>query len=297
MNGQGLKVAAVVAVALAVILGGLAWRATQNATQAARQEAVQEAIATAPVAEPQSLAVVALQPLSANQPVAETAVALKPLAVVPSRYYTSIDDVVGRVPLLDIDAGAPITPRYFKDANVLARLIPEGHRALSLEISDVVAVGGFIRPGDRVDLLVHLRDTEQLAQSRILLDDVLVLAYEERIIERPQGVDDPSSRTQRGRVRTAVVAVPEALVTRVMLGASVGDVRLALRRQQADLAEPEGNVPLVTPTPSPDFDLEQAVTLTELTKVKKPTPTPKPGPAPFKVEVFRADQQSQEGGR
>jgi pilus assembly protein CpaB len=250
-----------------------------------------------PVAEPQSLAVVALQPLSANQPVAETAVALKPLAVVPNRYYTSIEDVVGRVPLLDIDAGAPITPRYFKDANVLARLIPEGHRALSLEISDVVAVGGFVRPGDRVDLLVHLRDTQQLAQSRILLDDVLVLAYEERIIERPQGVDDPSARTQRGRVRTAVVAVPETLVTRVMLGASVGDVRLALRRQQADLAELEGNVPLTTPTPAPDFDVEQAVTLTELTKVKKPTPTPKPGPAPFKVEVFRADQASQEGGR
>lgn len=300
MNGSGLKWAALASVLLALFLGFLAWRATVKATEAARQEAIAEAMAQAPVEEPRALAVVAIRPLPANRPVSPEAVAVKPLAVVPERYYTSVDDVVGRVPLLDIDTGAPVTPRYFKDDNLLARLIPESHRAISLEVSDVVAVGGFVRPGDRVDLLLYLRDGEQKQQSRILLHDVLVLAYEERIIDRPEGLEGESTtRAQRGRVRTAVVAVAEAELTKVMLGASVGDIRLALRRQEADLAERDSTLPEVSPTPLPELERAQVITLAELSRVVRPTPTPNPAAPPPRatVEVFRGADKSQERAR
>jgi len=299
VSGSSLKIAALVAVLLAIVLGGLAWRATLQATEEAKREAVEAAMATVPEVESRALAVVALKPLQANKPVPAESVAVKPVPVVPESYYTAVDDVVGRVPLLDIDAGAPVTPRYFKDSNILARLIPENHRAISIEVSDVVAVGGFVRPADRVDLLLYVRDQNQRQQSRVLLRDVLVLAYEERIIERPQGIEDQGPRnTQRGRLRTAVVAVPEKEVTRVMLGASVGDIRLALIRQEIDLAKEESTLPQVSPTPT-QIDPALPVTLEELAFIKKPTPTPraKPVPRTYTVDVFRGGDKTQERAR
>ena len=61
-----------------------------------------------------------------------------------------------------------------------------------------------------------------------------MLAYEERIIARPQGLKEEQGGPDqsRRRVRTAVLAVPEKETTRVMLGASLGEVRLSLRPQQ-----------------------------------------------------------------
>ncbi len=60
--------------------------------------------------------------------------------------------MVGRIPLVDVDAGAPITHRYFKEGNILAKVIPAGHQALALEVNEVIAAGGFVRPGDQVDV-------------------------------------------------------------------------------------------------------------------------------------------------
>ena len=298
MGNQGLKYAAVGAVVLAVILGVLAYRMTLTATQAAREQAKvdlqaerqgETAVAT-------TLAVIALNPLAATRPITEDDVALMPVAVVPEHYFTRVEDVVGRAPLIDVDVGAPVTPRYFRDSNVLARIIPEGHKAMSLEISDVVAVGGFVRPGDEVDLLLFVRVGDTPAQSRILQRRVLVLAYEDRIIERPQGLTKEEGRPERrSRVRTAVVAIPEQDTTRVMLGASLGDIRLALHRQVLNGQDEPGDAdsPLPKATPPPEVAKQQApgekdqtITLQELTRIAAKKPD-KPKPPPYVIEVFK----------
>jgi pilus assembly protein CpaB len=38
----------------------------------------------------------------------------------------------------------------------MTMLIPEGYRAMSVPVNDVVAVAGWVRPGTRVDVLVTL---------------------------------------------------------------------------------------------------------------------------------------------
>ena len=300
MGNQGLKLAALIAVVLAVILGVLAWRVSVSMTNDARQsaqaelEAQQQALTQQ---EQTTLAVVALRPLAATRPIGADDVALKPVAVVPERYFAQVEDVLGREPLIDIDAGAPVTPRYFRDSNVLARLIPEGHKAMSLEISDVVAVGGFVRPGDEVDLLMFLRGGESPAQSRILLRQVLVLAYEDQIIERPQGLTEAEGRSERrSRIRTAVVAIPEEHTTKVMLGASLGSLRLALYRQKiagADDASEQGSpLPKAAETPDPkqkkqdEIAREQPITLAELSRLAQ-RKAAKPTPRPYTIQVFR----------
>ena len=296
MSSTALKMIAVGMVLLAVILGAVTVSVYRQNAQKAQAAAAQ---AEAAQKSPQVVAVVATKPLAAYRAIDRESVALVPVAVAPTQYFTSFDEVVGRTPLVDIDAGAPVTARYFKEGNVLARVIPAGFQAVSLEINDVIAVGGFIRPGDIVDVLLFLRSGAGIdqPQSRVLLKEARLLAYEDRIIDRPQGLkDDEKAGSQQGRhVRTAVLAVPEADTTRVMLGASLGEVRLALRGQhEGEPAVAEGpGVPLSASTVAakeaqkvPD----KTITAAELSSGVRATPAKgKDQPAPG-VEVFRGSE-------
>lgn len=235
MSSTTLKVVTVVLVLLAFVLAGVSYYVfhsyaedAQKAAETAKKEST-----------PQVLAVVAVKPLPAYKPIDRDAVALVPVSVTPTQYFSNLDDVVGHQPLVDIDAGAPVTARYFKEGNALARVIPAGFQALSIEVTDVIAVGDFVRPGDIVDVLLYLRSdtTDQtVTQARVLLKDVRVLAYEDRIIDRPEGIKDDQGNQQVRHQRTAVLAVPEADVTKLMLGVSKGEIRLALHGQ----TQPDG---------------------------------------------------------
>lgn len=285
MSSTALKVVAVIAVLLAIVLAVIGFQVSKN--YAAKADEAQQQVRQQQAE--QFLAVVAVAPLSAYQPIARDAVALVPVSVRPADPYTNLDDVVGKVPLVDIDTGAPVTQRYFKEGNVLARIIPPGHQAVSVEINDVVAVGGFVRPGDVVDLLLFLRGGAGVdqPQSRVLLEAVRVLAYEERIIDRPEGLkgEDESAR-RASRVRTAVLAVPDADTTKLMLGASLGELRLALHSQNlAALAEDAAVAPAAPAAP------EKAIGLEELARIK-PLPSKQSNvPAPARIEVIRGAQR------
>ncbi|MDB5986992.1 MAG: cpaB [Nevskia sp.] len=220
---------------LAIILAFVGFRMSRNYAQNAQVQ--QQVAAQAPTqAVPQTLVVVATKPLLANEPIGKDSVALVPVQVAPKDYFANLDDVVNRTPLIDIDAGAPITPRFFKDANQLAKLIPAGDQALSLELNDVLGVGNFVHSGDIVDVLVYLKNDSSNkidpAQARILLKDALVLAYDEHITtpikDEKQDANTRVQQQQGRHQRTVVIAVPEGDVTRVMLGASLGELRLAL---------------------------------------------------------------------
>lgn len=250
MNSRLLKTIAAVSVVIALILAAISWRMGHNYAADVKQKA-QEVVAPA---KPQTLVVVATQPLAANQPITKDQVRLVPVEVAPTAYFTNVDDVVARIPLVDIDAGAPITPRFFKEGNQLAKLIPPGYLAMSMEVNEVIGVGGFLHPGDIVDVLLYLRDANVnsgaergqradrspvASQARVLLKNALVLGYEERIIDRPQGIkdNDKNAAAHQSRRKTAVIAVPESDTTRVALGLSAGEIRLALHGQQAPNGE------------------------------------------------------------
>lgn len=263
MNSSALKIIAAASVVIALVLAAISWRMGHSFAT----ETTKKVEAAAAPAVPQTLVVVAVKPLGANQPIAKDQVQIVPVQVAPSSYFTNIDDVVGRVPLVDIDAGSPVTPRFFKEGNQLAKLIPPGFLAMSMEVNEVVGVGGFLRPGDVVDVLLYLRDAEVNtgakrsnandrdpvpSQARILLKNALVLGYEERIVDRPQGLkeDEKQQAARQNRRKTAVVAVPENDITRVALGLSAGEIRLALHGQQAPNGEEAsptspGGLPLV----------------------------------------------------
>lgn len=292
MSSSTLKIVTIVLVLLALLLAGVSYRVFRGYAEEARVAAEQAKKESTP----QTLAVVALQPLAAYKTIDREAVALVPVAVAPTQYFTSLDEVVGKTPLVDVDAGAPVTARYFSEGNVLAKVIPRGFQALSIEVNDVIAVGGFIRPGDIVDVLLYLRTgngTDQ-PQSRVLLQDIRVLAYEERIIDRPQGLKDEEKTANQNarRIRTAVLAIPDADTTKVMLGASLGEIRLALHGQapetdvltESGLPLTEEAIAVEEASKVPD----KVMTASELAKVKKSVKT-NDDEAP-RVEVYRSSQ-------
>lgn len=303
MSSTTLKIVTVVLVLLALILAVVSYRVFHSYAEEA-QKATEDAKKQAT---PQTLAVVALKPLPAYQPIDRDSVGLVPVSVVPPQYFTSLDDVVKHVPLVDIDAGAPVTARYFKEGNVLAKVIPPGFQAISIEVTDIVAVGNFVRPGDIVDVLLYLRSgvtgttgsTADQAQSRVLLKDVRVLAYEERIIDRPEGIKDDKSGEPQHRQRTAVLAVPDADTTKVMLGISMGEIRLALHSQNPAIPkdEPTGEngLPLSAKAiAARDANKvpDKAVTSGELSRVR---PSPKARNANPSVEVIRGSKAENVG--
>lgn len=237
MSSTALKTLAVVMIIAAIILGFVAFQFSQGLAQP-EQTAEQPQDKYPKPQEDQVMAVVAVERIPAYEPITKKAVARVPISVEPPQYYSDVDKVIGRTPLRAVPVGAPVTIQAFGSANTLAEAIPPGTQAMSLEISDVTAVGGFIKPGDIVDVLLYLRSSGRAvekSQARVLLKGVRVLAFEERLINAaPSGEGDKQRRYQR----TAVLAVPKDDTTRVMLGASVGELRLALHgSDHGDLAK------------------------------------------------------------
>lgn len=310
MSSSAAKLMAGIGLILTLVLAVVLYKVSQNYAQTA-QKPTAAATADAAPAVPKVLAVVALKPLAAYKVIGKDDVALVEVSIAPADHYTSVAQVVGKQPVVDVDGGAPVTRRYFGEGNLLARAIPPGYQAISVEINDVVAVGGFIRPGDMVDVLVYLRDSQGVdsAQARVLLKQVRVLAYEERLVERPEGLTDEdkkegdkaaaraSSSSQTRRTRTAVLAVPETESTRLMLGASQGELRLALYGQAVPGIDSEpvaetlvaGGLPASTDTLAKreaEKVPDKAISMPQLSRIKPPPA--KQSSAPIQVPVYRA---------
>lgn len=301
MSSTALKVAAVILVLLTLVLAGVGFSMSRNyAARTAEAEAKAALAAEKLRNTPQVLAVVALKPLAAYKPIGRDDIALVPVSVTPTGYFADLTEVTSRIPLVDIDAGTPVTQRYFKEGNILAKVIPAGHQALALEVNEVIAAGGFVRPGDSVDVIVYFRNGAGVAdaQARVLLENARVLAYEDRVIERPQGLKDEETKgsdQSRRRMRTVVLAVPEKETTRVVLGAGLGEVRLALRGQQTASGEEttaeftEGGLPLSDAAKAAVKDekvSDKAVTAAEISRVKPPPALANNARAKQTVEVI-----------
>lgn len=321
MSSTALKTLAVILVGLAMVLGFVAYQLSQGLTQTPE-------VAESPQPEAEAdrvLAVVAIARIPAYEPIKPESVALVPISVEPAQYFTDINSVVGRTVLRAIPVGWPVTDESFGSANSLAQAIPAGTQAMSFEISDVIAVGGFVQPGDIVDVLVYVRSSGsevEDSQARVLLKSARLLAYEERLIN---GAADESTegapQRQERRQRTAVLAVPEKETTKAMLGASLGELRLALRSPEhsiefgdADSSVDKDNKPevlaqLASNDASADSavksdkdknaddkedgdDEEKVITLSELTKIKQkqaPKGAPKPPPRAT-IEVYEGTE-------
>ncbi|EKD80974.1 MAG: Flp pilus assembly protein RcpC/CpaB [uncultured bacterium] len=100
-------------------------------------------------------------------------------SAVPNLALTDIASLTGRYTAVTILPGDIMTPMRLMDANQipnLARAVPPGKRAVSIAVSMVTSVGGFIQQGDYVDVIATFRPRGSEPVSKIVLQDIQILA-------------------------------------------------------------------------------------------------------------------------
>lgn len=157
-----------------------------------------------------------------------------PKDAVPAGAYASVDLLAGDKPrMVDraLAANEPLLASKLvgSGANNLSGTLTPGMRAVSVKSDNVNGVGGFVMPGDRVDILV----TRQTGDSDKPVTVTQVLSENSLVM----GVDQTSDRdTDKPIVAKAVtVEVTPEQAQAISLAQSLGQITLTLR-QRADAA-------------------------------------------------------------
>ncbi len=101
-----------------------------------------------------------------------------PESSVPPGAFGRVSQVRGRGAVLPITKGDFILPSKLAGENAgsgLPSMIPQGMRAVSVRVNDVVSVAGFVQPGTRVDVLATGSQGNE-HQTTTVLENVAVIA-------------------------------------------------------------------------------------------------------------------------
>jgi len=245
------KIIAAVLVLLALALGGYAWMLSR---QPPPPIAVAASAATpAKAAQARTFpVVVAAKPLPAGQPIPADALRIERLTINPADAFQDTAPLAGRVPVIDLGEGTPLTEGQLVSG--LALRIVEGERAVAVKADETMGVGHKVRPGDFVDVFVMLKsDGKDIdrSQARLLLSRKRVLAYGNASVDGlPPKMDKNGTAQQAQRAepaRTAVLAVPVNEINRLTLAENSGHLLLALRNP-TDMSEPDPKLFAELPT-------------------------------------------------
>ncbi|CCF00664.1 Flp pilus assembly protein CpaB [Sinorhizobium fredii] len=150
----------------------------------------------------------------------------------PQGSFQTIEALIGdkdepRYAMEAIDPGEPVLSSKITGTGERATLsaaLDQGMKAVSIRVNDVLGVAGFVRPADRVDVLltrvVRRQNNSEQTYVDVLLQGVKVLAVDQTADERK---DEPSV------VKTVTFEVTTDEAQRLTLGASIGTLSLALR--------------------------------------------------------------------
>ncbi|TCS83335.1 Flp pilus assembly protein CpaB [Tepidibacillus fermentans] len=147
--------------------------------------------------------------------------------------YTDIKDILGKTVKETIYSGEPIVNQRLADQEYqkthLAYSVPKGYRAITLQYSSVMGVGGFIESGDYVDVIgtfdqkIMQGASPEKDVSKIILQNVLVLAVGNQTDEKQGG------EKEKKQIETVTLAVKPHDAERLTFTEERGSIRLILR--------------------------------------------------------------------
>ena len=114
----------------------------------------------------------------------------------PAGYFASMNDIKGRVLIAPLKANEPITehklaPISMETGGVSAVLAP-GKRAIGVKGDKVIGLAGFVNPGNRVDVLVTVKDPDtKKEKTKTILENIPVLATGTQIEKNEKGEPAP----------------------------------------------------------------------------------------------------------
>lgn len=214
---RAVLVIGVIAIVVAAIASLLLYR--YMVSQEAR---VDEAVASGEV-------VIAATDISVGSAIklSQVTTTLWPKATMPGNALSSINEAGGRVVLLTIKAGDPITQSKLIPLDgapgVLSYKVPVGHRAMTVAVDKVSGVAGFIAPGNMVDLVVTVKpEGYKDPVSKIFLQNVPVLATGNILEQQPEG--------GAVEVPTVTLDVTPIEAEKLAVASTTGKLQLLLRR-------------------------------------------------------------------
>ena len=212
--------------------------------------------------------------------------------------FSDAKDVIDRGLIVPVAENEPLTESKLAARGVGAGLpptIPEGMRAMSVKVDEVVGVAGFVVPGTHVDVLTTMSPSASRSQekaTRVVVSNVQVLTAGTRYDQEDAKKE---GKPMQSRVVTLLVSPDDA--QRVTLAQAEGEIMLALRNP-LDILSPElkpigtsglMGMPETFAAPAP-----ARVRKVEPKQVAVVVPPPPPPPKPYTVEAIRAAQRTEE---
>ncbi len=211
-----------------------------------------------------------------------------PQSTVPPGAYGSKDKVLNRGVVLPIGKGEFILPSKLAAPNAgagLSSLIPQGMRAVSVRVNDVVSVAGFVQPGSRVDVMsTSTSGNERLTTT--VLENVAVIAVGKNL-SRTSGPEAPAS-AQSASVITLLVSPDDA--QKLALAAQEGRIQLALRNPLDTHQGGVGATKTSALYPGSTATTTESKPKTHKVTAKAAPPAP---PRPYAVETIRGNKRDE----
>lgn len=168
-----------------------------------------------------------------------------PDAPLPAGAFAKISDVLKdgkRIVLTAIEPNEPVLSVKITGAGqraTLSALVAPGMKAVTIRVNDVDGVGGFVLPGDRVDIALTRQykedDGKSGGASQVVLQDVRVLAIDQVADER---VANPAV------AKSVTLEVDTVGAQKLGLAGSIGTLSLHLRKAGETTAEKSMRVTL-----------------------------------------------------
>ena len=154
-----------------------------------------------------------------------------PKESMPDGAFEAPEKLAGRVAIVNIGAREPITESKIApegSSGGLSAVIPEGYRAMTVKVDDVVGISGFIMPGTLVDIVVVIDPDDQSNQknpiSKIVLQNIKVLA-------NGQNIDKPDDQREANSVKAVTLQVTPEQAEKLALASTEGKLQLVMRNQ------------------------------------------------------------------
>ncbi len=180
--------------------------------------------------------------------------AIPQVALPSAKLYTSESEIVGKVVEERVLAGELLRPERFNASNAMARLeamVPDGARAVTVKVDREGGLGGMLKPGVYVDLIVTIRPDENSMGAdwvtETILQGVRVLGVGTTLqMEATEDkVETESRRINPPRDLYVTLEVEPDEAEEVALASAHGNIHLTLR-SAGDLLLMDHGKPLVT---------------------------------------------------
>jgi pilus assembly protein CpaB len=216
-----------------------------------------------------------------------------PSEAVPAGTFNNPQELVGRGLIQPVSQNEPLMPSKLAPVGAgagLPPMIPDGMRAVSVRVNDVIGVAGYVLPGSKVDVLVTVSPTNQSTDmtSKVILTNVTVLTAGTRIERDVEKDNKPIS------VSVVTLLVDPLQSEALTLASTEGKIQLALRNPLDKTMPP-------TPGIRPAILLGQSAApraAVRVGRVASSTPAPAPvvaGPEPLPtIEIIRGDKRAHE---